>query len=297
LARAEQRYDRYYRRTGGGLKKLLQRAVFSPGVYGAHLLWKYGLLEKVEVKGTTFWGRQMKLRLGDMMSTHPIYFFGFIAGTQESKLTRYFINNLHPDDVFYDIGSNWGFYTLLAQKFISAGEIHTFEPLPSLFEYLGKNATQAGCCPTQLNNMALWSQPGDISFFDGTSEGHSGASTAVEAVAAEFSTKKLSVRATSLDEYVKTHARPTIMKIDVEGGERHVISGGREFLASASPTVVMEIWSGELGQKFSIDAVRILCEFGYSPHFITADGELQQTEPDAMGQIEQTDNIVFKKLS
>jgi hypothetical protein len=50
-----------------------------------------------------------------------------------------------PDGVFYDVGSNWGYYSLLlAAREGHEGKIHAFEPNPSSFRDLQDLVRQAG---------------------------------------------------------------------------------------------------------------------------------------------------------
>ncbi len=296
LARGEARLRRYYRSTGGSLKARFTRLFRYPRAFVAHALISRGILTKYEIEGTTFWGRRMRLELGDRTGALPIYFFGVLADQEDSKLTRFFLKNLKPDDVFYDIGTNWGFYAFLAHDLLTFGEVHAFEPLPELFGFLRRNAQGETGVRLHANNFALWSRAGDLSFFDQSNIGHSGASTAVEAVVLQSAPAKLTVKASTLDEYVSSHPIPTVMKIDVEGGERHVIEGGREFLSSSNPVIVMEVWSGDMGRRFSAEAVRLLCGLGYTPHFIDAEGGLSRLSQNVVDQIERTENVVFKKL-
>ena len=46
---------------------------------------------------------------------------------------------LSPGAVFYDLGANVGFYTLLAAKWATAGKVYAFEPLPRNIEFLRKH--------------------------------------------------------------------------------------------------------------------------------------------------------------
>lgn len=296
LASGEAECSKFYKTTGGSLKARLSRLFFYPRIFAANALTSRGMLKKHVIVGTTFWGRKMRLQLGDRTGALPIYFFGVLADKEDSKLTRFFLKNLDPEDVFYDIGTNWGFYAYLAHDLLTAGEVHAFEPLPELFGFVKKNTEGDLGARLIANNFALWSQAGDLSFFDQSNAGHSGASTAVEAVAAQSAAAKLTVQASTLDEYVKTHRLPTILKIDVEGGERHVIQGGRDFLKNHDPVVVMEVWAGEMGQSFSKDAVEMICALGYTPHLIDMEGEISVLKPNVVDQIERTENIVFKKL-
>ena len=125
---------------------------------------------KKEVK--TFWGRSMEVYLADRMSS-GLYFFGVLHG-EELKIVKFLIKNFKENDNFYDIGANYGFYTLLAQEFIIKVEIHAFEPLPKIFEILEKNAQIKKFKNTFLNQIALYDKNGEIEFYAPTSTFNTG---------------------------------------------------------------------------------------------------------------------------
>jgi len=45
-----------------------------------------------------------------------------------------------------------------------------------------------------------------------------------------------------LKEYLKSHKPPTIIKMDVEGAEYNVISGGLDFLIKAIPLLLWRLY-------------------------------------------------------
>ena len=59
----------------------------------------------------------------------PINFFGNLI-SNEFPLLRYFVREISESDIFFDIGANYGFYSLLATELIKDSNIHLFEPNP-----------------------------------------------------------------------------------------------------------------------------------------------------------------------
>jgi len=72
--------------------------------------------------------------------------------------------------------------------------------------------------------------------------------------------RTINVRATSLDDFVLSHAAPQFVKCDVEGAEVAVFQGAERMLSEVRPVLLVEMHSSEnhllLTQKFA--------EFGYS---------------------------------
>ena len=275
---------------GERVRQHARRALHAPLLYARYFLARVGVLGDADTTVKTFWGGRMVVPLSDGDAT-GVAFFGMLAGP-EYKLIQYLIRSLPRDAVFYDIGANHGFYTFLAHELAPSGEVHAFEPLPNTFSYLARNATGA-----VLNNVALDERSGEISMFDMTGAGHSGGSTIEAAVGERMGgATRVSIAATTLDEYCATHTPPTIMKIDVEGGEHRVLEGARGTIQRHSPIIAMEVWGGEKGKKFSAPALEKLEGLGYAGYHIQEDGALSGSHSplDFIG-IPEADNLIFMK--
>ena len=79
-----------------------------------------------------------------------------IHGIRESTATKYFQSILKPGMVVYDIGSNIGYYVLVAhEKIESEGFIYSFEPLQSNVELLKMNTAANGITNIEIYPIAL----------------------------------------------------------------------------------------------------------------------------------------------
>lgn len=299
-----------------GLAAQIRKLSFNrhPFIYFLAQLGLRRLIRARDVATETFWSRRLELPFGDWESRY-LFYYG-ILGSSEYPLIKFFIRNMRPEDVFYDIGANYGFYSFLAEELITKGEIHAFEPSPRVFHYLRRNA-EGGRGNLVLNEAALSDRSGEpIEFYDSFRAQHSGASTLLGTVAASglaTGYDKIRVKAMTLDEYARTHRGPTLMKIDVEGAEEAVIQGGVRTLSGGSraygnnpsasggrrrrgsPAVVMEVWGGRMGEEFSSKAVRKLEGMGYRAHRIDFKGELQTADIPALLKGQGIENVVFMR--
>ena len=248
----------------------------------------------------TFWGRIFMLPAHDK-NARIIRETGKLGGAEDA-LSRFLICSLTEADVFYDIGANYGFYSALAQEIIVHGEVHVFEPSPSIFQYL-QQIKKDSACRMYLNNVALTERSGAVDFFDCASDEASGKSTTVEAVALgphRRNCRKVSVCGLTLDEYSAKHATPTFIKLDVEGAELQVLLGGARLLKRTAPTIAIELWSGEDLSQYSLKVLDFLEPLGYVPFRILPDGDLEKTGyphlrawlPGARAEV----NFVFRKV-
>lgn len=291
--------DLYYRQdSGAGLAKKARRLFRHKTKYIRYAIARLKIYPSQLIFVKTFWGKKIFLSLLDA-SDASILYCG-LCSAEEYKLVKFLIKNFQESDIFYDIGTHVGFYSLLAREFISQGEVHCFEPAERTFFCLKK--TFAGEKNVFLNQLALTDQPGRINFFDksiGPGDG-SGSSTIMEEVINQDnprSYKIVEAEAATLDKYLKNHSQPAILKIDVEGAEDRVLKGGANFFSQNSPIVIIEVWPGKNGRNFSLRAINRLYQFGYKSYKISPEGELIPWERIDLEKdiARKWDNFVFRK--
>lgn len=281
---------RFYKRIQRSIARLLKLRT-------KYLIYCFSRFFPFNLRIRTFWGKNFHYFLPD---GHNIYFFGLMADIQERKLTKFFIKNLKEDSIFYDIGANVGFYSALAGEIIKTGEIHSFEPLPKIFNYLKKNTF--GYKNIYLNQVALFNLEGDIDFYNPpigmrvSGLGTFDISNIRDAHYASYF-KKIKVPATTLDKYCFNHKKPTFLKIDVEGAERFVIEGGINVLKKANPIIAIEIVRRPFNNYGK--AIENLYSLGYKSFKINEKGELEFLEKiDLERDIPEKlffDNFIFIK--
>jgi FkbM family methyltransferase len=224
--------------------------------------------------------------------------WGFIADFNELRLTKFLIKNLNSDDVFYDIGANYGFYAYLALEFCK--KVHSFEPIEECYESLisnlknEKNVFINKVAASDTNGVAELTVP--IRTFGVHSFGMSSLNPVISQNLKKLgSFKKIKVNTIKLDDYITSHTPPTILKIDVEGVESLVLKGGYNLLTQFNPMVIMEVWGFDNNGEISMQAVDFLRSLGYKSYFIEKDGSLRFVDGNLSEMIKGFDNFVFKK--
>lgn len=276
------------------LRKLRKLRLFG----SRYLRWagaKAGLRPDI-VELTLFWGGRMRLPYNDDADFVTFYLVG-APGGPEYKLARWFIRNLKPGDSFYDAGASYGFYTMLAAEFVGPqGELHAFEPMPEIHAWLKRNAPPS---LSRVEDAALWDRSGAaVLHRNPLSDSCNTLEAEVAALGATAGSTEVEVRCTTLDEYARDHRPPTVIKIDVEGGEKRLIAGGLATLRDERPAVAMEVWSGANGERFSLPACRALLELGYAAHRLEEDGTAASLGKDDLPRYIASlpgvwDNLVF----
>ena len=197
----------------------------------------------------TFWGARLVMLYPNYRS---VLHHGIIDG-HELPFEDYFVRTIKPGDVFFDIGANVGFYSLLARDMGAA--VHAFEPTPSTFAVLAKNVSDV-----TLVNKAMSDSGGKIPFLDmGIANGTN------TIMIKDKDAPTIQIESTTLDEYCESSGvRPTMLKIDTEGADMKIIRGGMKTLRKYRPTLVFE--------TIDPDLIELVCSLGYSMKDIGDEG-------------------------
>jgi hypothetical protein len=108
--------EKFEKFSGQGLIRKIKRLFFSPNIHITYLWYRFNPIKKREIR--LFWGKTINIIFKDKPPFFSIT--GILPSEAEYKLTKFFIKNLKEDDIFYDVGANYGFYTYLA---LELGEI------------------------------------------------------------------------------------------------------------------------------------------------------------------------------
>ncbi len=296
LDRLSKRAFEYLRFLGAGFIKKIMRMISSPRIFFENIFWRLRVKIsgcKSEIPVTFFFGRKILLDIRDRDAL-DLKLFGLLPADEECSLTKYFIMNLKSNDVFYDIGANWGFYSYLAVIFCN--EVHVFEPLPNIAKLLEKNLS--GDAKVTFNNIAISDKKGSSEIYISESSGRSTINKESVEMNGGKNMGKIIIQTTTLDEYVLGKNLPTIIKMDVEGAEYMVIKGGIDIFSKHNPIIALEVWSSSFGGSISMKAVELLREMGYTSYRITDKSTLEGIKGDlslSIGQGRNCENFIFKK--
>ena len=170
---------------------------------------------------------------------------------------------VQPGDVVVDIGANYGVYALsLARKVGASGQVWAFEPASETAMLLRKSASANQTHWLQVLQQALSDREGSAWL---QMPGHSELNSLVYPSSLEFAAQQgcgASVSITTLDRCLEIHAwnRVDLLKLDAEGEEDRILSGGLRFFQELSPLVMFEV---KAGTKLNLDLVLRFQELGY----------------------------------
>jgi len=231
----------------------------------------------VDTQARTFWDDSMFVCLPEPVSTF-LYRYGYF----EEGLTAFFIAVLREGDCFMDVGSHFGYFSMLARHLIGAsGRIVAFEPTPSTFQRNRRNTGRFD--NIHVENRAAWSVPKTITLTDlGVAWSSHNSLIKPKMVPNGMKTESRTheVDCVKLDDYIEQHGiRANLIKIDAESAELEILKGLSNTLRSSRPMITLEVGddpAANSGVK-SADAVSYCATFDYVP-FIYADGEIRRHE-------------------
>lgn len=192
---------------------------------------------------------------------------------------------LGREAVFYDIGSNWGYFAFYAvAKPDYTGAIHAFEPVAGTYADLIDWVEQSGLAARiTCHQLALSDKAGsgrmfldegatglarlrDIGENEGENEGDGGDEVTL-------------ARLDDLD-----LPPPDVMKIDVEEHELEVLQGARRVLGQQKPMLIFENWLAPRTPETTLAPLKFLEAEGYllyQPLWRLGDGSLAWPGPHA----------------
>ena len=136
---------------------------------------------------------------------------------------------LKDGDIAIDVGANIGLHTLLMSSLIGEnGKVIAFEPGNESFKELTQNVILNNFHNVDLKNKALGgSKNKKLKFND--SEFDSGHSSVVPEIESNESDSR-EITVNTLDSYIYKYKKIKVVKIDVEGYEKHILNGCKKLL-------------------------------------------------------------------
>jgi FkbM family methyltransferase len=199
-------------------------------------------------------GIRFIVRKGETGLVESIY-----TGLLEFEEMAFFLHYIDDKDLFIDVGSNVGTYSLLCCG-VKKARGYAFEPVAGTYRRLSQNL-RLNHLEERIKalNVCVGDKPGTLLF------------TANENVTNHVLTKQggcdsIRVEVKTLDAILRNE-KSTSMKIDVEGYEVPVLKGAKRTLKKSSLSVVLIETNGS-GARYGYDdstIVSIMKGYGFSP--------------------------------
>jgi FkbM family methyltransferase len=144
--------------------------------------------------------------------------------------------------VVLDIGANVGVYSLLMARWVGpSGKVYAFEPAPQTLQDLRAHVAMNKMSERiEVVGQALSDQKGEAVFYAHSVSGENSLNPGFAKRLSEAQALKVPV--TTVDDFCESNnIAPTLLKIDVEGFEFHVLRGAQKTLFRHRPSLVIEM--------------------------------------------------------
>ena len=217
---------------------------------------------------------------GMYLKVEPYLEQSYMTGHPEPAVQAEILNHLKAGSCFYDVGAHIGYYSLVAARVVGQeGRVVAFEPDPDNLAALRENLLRNVLPHVDVIPAAVWKHSGSVAFQRSASESpeiSSRRGAVVGANAESIDSGRIEVEAVSLDEIAQDYRPPTMIKIDVEGGEVEAIQGARRLIAHSRPILLIEVHhqaaatflQSELQQNYRVDWLASHPKFPFPRHLL-----------------------------
>ena len=166
------------------------------------------------------------------------------------------IRELKNGRVFFDIGANVGYYTILVSRVVGkSGTVLAFEPVIRNLAYLQQHVVLNKASNVRILPFACSNENGIARFSLGPNSAMGGLISDDAANAGD-----ILVPTVTMDKIAEELGiAPDVLKIDVEGAEINVLQGEMELLRSKKPVIFLSTHSPGLREE----CLDLLAEVGY----------------------------------
>ncbi len=183
----------------------------------------------------------------------------FWLGVYEPFLQKRMAQEVERGGVFYDIGANVGFYSLLASTLIGHGKVFAFEPWYPNVVYLKKHLSLNRINNVEAFEIAISDRVGTLFF----------AAEETGAMGHLQPTGSFQVATFTIDSLIfeKGLPAPSHIKMDIEGEELKALMGAKECFRRHKP----KLFLATHGCAIHEECCRTLREWGYELEFLSSE--------------------------
>lgn len=214
----------------------------------------------------------------------------------EAELSDFVKRNLQVETTFIDIGSNFGYFAVLAKQCRGAAEfsnVIAFEPNPKMFDLLQENMRiNWGGGKYELINKAVSNIAGTATLASPKSRSGN-ASLYEQPLSGSEEYDSYEVEVLSIDEYFNHTPKDAFVKIDVEGHELNVLEGMRRTISGCKKMTIAMEWSPQqLGKENQQGIIKLITEVGLDIEFMNG----ETIKPHELNDLSYNTIILRKKL-
>lgn len=232
--------------------------------------------------------RGMRFPAGAVPLDH-VHAHSILRGSLEVPVQEALRRTIAPGAVFFDVGANIGFFSLLGARLVGAeGRVVAFEPVPESAASIRASGSLNGFEHLEVRDVAVADRSGQGELCVVEDASWSRLTTYREH---ELMTRQAIVTVVTIDELVEAGEVPIpdVIKIDVEGAELEVLAGMGRLIESRQPTIICElhVTNVEFARLMhshgyaveNLDGPELIAEAGPNVHALARPSSGDQTRP------------------
>jgi len=171
-------------------------------------------------------------------------YWGGLAGYEPGTIDIY-LRLLKKSRIVFDIGANTGLFSILAALSDSVIEVHSFEPVGRIYEYLLRNIERNGAVSIRPVCKVVAARDGVVPFYEPQTVMLPSSASLCQGIAGDNRTEVMRP-AIMLDTYTIEGrvGKVDLIKLDVEGAESAVFEGAKGLIARDRPVILCEVLRG-----------------------------------------------------
>ena len=186
----------------------------------------------------------------------------FLSYEEEELAMQYKL--IEKNDVVFDIGGNYGWYSIHIAKKFPLTEIYSFEPVFNTFSILKENISINDINNIKVVNIGLSNEVGEFTFY---CDPKLTVNASLNNVSDNSNAIELICKVDILDEFVKKNniSKIDFIKCDIEGAELFALIGAKKSINIYKPKIFVEMLR-KWALKFDYhpnDIISFLKELGY----------------------------------
>ena len=225
-----------------------------PSFYVFNVNKRYGNNKefKLKIKGVT-----ILFSIEDFYSRTWIYKRCDFNKIHEENVIDVLAKYLKSSKCFVDVGAHIGYYTFLASKLMSSGNVFSFEMDEINYRLLEKNFKLNKSKNAHIYNLAISDSTGVINYARNSGQPDPTLSSEEKSLDIKNG-ESVSIKTVSLDDFFKNiDPKPDIIKIDVEGAEMQVLKGMKQLLKKEDIKIFLEVHPERLSE-FGLSVKKVI---------------------------------------
>lgn len=174
----------------------------------------------------------------------------YYNGTENYEFTKLFADLIQTEKIFFDIGANIGYFSVLGSKLNPGANIFAFEPSIGSLHYLEQNVEINGCSNVTIIDKAVSDMEGTLPFHEVTNQKfpwlkhNLNGSNSLEKryISNEFRT--YNVQLTTIEKVMHEHGLTglDLVKLDTECTEHLILSCSAATIDQHRPIIISEVY-------------------------------------------------------